>query len=180
MTFDAQLALLLNSLTGQSSVIDGLIVFLASDLAYLLPIVLLVLVFFSRYPTREKWELLLVTFISSIVARLGVVEFIRFFYHRPRPFLVLPVHQLLTDTAWSFPSGHATFFFAMATAVYLYHKKWGIFFFGATILMTVSRVIAGVHYPSDILGGAVIGVLIAYGTFSIARRMSTQKQNQAS
>ena len=85
--------------------------------------------------------------------------------------MVLDVHQLLPETSWSFPSGHATFFFAMATAIYLYNKKWGIFFFAATVLMTVSRVVSGIHYPFDIIGGAVIGIAVAYLTFSVARRI---------
>ena len=170
MTFDAQLALLFNNVTGLSPLLDEVIVFLASDLAYVLPIILLALVFSSQYSRREKWELLLVAFLSSIVARVGVAELIRSFYHRPRPFSVLPIHQLLTDTAWSFPSGHATFFFALATAVYLYNRKWGIGFFIAAGIMAVSRVIAGVHYPSDIIGGALIGILVALGIFYSVRR----------
>lgn len=170
MALDTQIFYLLNNLAGQSRTFDAVVVFLASYLPYLLIVLFLALVFFWHYPKWEKWELLLVVGISSVIARFGVTELIRFFYHRPRPFLVLPVHQLLTDSAWSFPSGHATFFFALSTAVYLYNKKWGIGFFIATIFITVSRVIAGIHYPSDIVGGACIGIVVAYATFYFARR----------
>lgn len=172
MLLDIQLLHFLNSIGGQSGLLDWFIIFLASYLAYILPAVLLGLVFFSQYLKRQKWELLLVVAISSLIARFGVTELIRYFYHRPRPFLTLPTHQLLTETSWSFPSGHATFFFAFSTAVYLYNKKWGVGFFIATILMTVSRVIAGIHYPSDILGGAVIGMLVAYAFFHLVRRIT--------
>ncbi|MDP1689667.1 MAG: phosphatase PAP2 family protein [bacterium] len=171
MALDTSLFYLLNNLAGQSSLLDGVIVFFASYLAYILGALFFALVFFSAYSKREKWELLLVVGISSVVARFGVTELIRFFYHRPRPFLDLPVHQLLTSTEWSFPSGHATFFFAVATAVYLHNKKWGIGFFIATVLMTVSRVAAGIHYPSDIIVGAFIGIVVAYATFYGARRV---------
>lgn len=175
MALDTQLFYLLNNLAGQSRVFDSIVVFLASYLAYILVALFLALVFFSQYPRRKKWEIVLVTGTSAVIARLGVTELIRFLYPRPRPFSVLPVHQLLTDTAWSFPSGHATFFFAMATAIYFYNKKWGIGFFIATILITVSRVIAGVHYPSDIIGGALIGVLVAYGVVSVVRMIVAAK-----
>lgn len=68
--------------------------------------------------------------ISAAIARFGLVEIIRLFYHRPRPFLALPqIHALFMDTEWSFPSGHASFFFAMAMANYLYNKKWGVVFY---------------------------------------------------
>lgn len=172
MTFDIQLLYLLNSAAGKSPLLDGLIVFLASYLAYIVVIIFLALVSISQYSKREKWEILLVVGVSTLVARFGVTELIRLFIHRPRPFSDLPVNQLLTSTEWSFPSGHATFFFALSTAVYLYNKKWGIWFFIATIFITVSRVISGIHYPSDIIGGAFIGIVVAYATFYIARRMS--------
>lgn len=175
MTLDTQLFSLLNNLAGQSPLLDEIIVFFASYLAYILPIVLLGLVYFSQYPKRGKWELILVAGISSIISRFGITELIRFFYNRPRPFVALPyVHQLLTETSWSFPSGHATFFFALATAVYLYNKKWGIWFFIATILITVSRVIAGIHYLSDIIAGAIVGIAVAYATYYFARRISAK------
>jgi len=171
MTLDTQLFYLLNGLSGQSPFLDEVIVFFASYLAYILIALFLVFLFFSQYTKREKMQIFLVTVISAFVARFGITEIIRFFYHRPRPFLDLPVHQLLTENSWSFPSGHATFFFALATAVYLYHKKLGIIFFIATILMTASRVIAGIHYPSDIIGGALIGIIVAHGVFYFYRKV---------
>lgn len=170
---DAQLALLLNGMAGQSPFLDGAIVFLASYLAYGLLVLLLVFALLSSYLWREKMELLLIAGVSALVARFGVAEFIRLFYHRPRPFTDLPVDQLLTSTEWSFPSGHATFFFALATAVYLYNKKWGITFFIMTILMTISRVIVGIHYPLDILGGAIIGIGVGCATFYLVRTVTT-------
>ncbi len=175
---DTQLFYLLNSVAGQSSFLDGVIVFLASYLGYILLLLFLALLLFSQYSKREKAHILLVTGISSLIARFGITELIRFFYHRPRPFIDLPVNQLLTSNEWSFPSGHATFFFAMATALFLYNKKWGIGFFIAAILMSVSRVIAGIHYPSDIVGGAIIGIIVAYATFSIARKIAVEPTHQ--
>ena len=172
MNLDTQIFFFLNSLVGKSLFLDGLIVFCASYLAYLVVVALIALVFFSHYSKLEKWTILVVAGTASIIARFGIADLIRVFYQRPRPFLVLPTHQLITDSAWSFPSGHATFFFALSTAVYLYNKKWGIWFFGATILITVSRVIAGIHYPSDILGGALIGIATAYVTVHVVRRMT--------
>lgn len=172
MTFDTQLFYLLNSFAGKSPFLDSVIVFCATYLAYLVVIALLALVFLSRYSKREKWMLLIVAGTASVIARFGITELIRAFSHRPRPFATLPdVHYLLTDSAWSFPSGHAAFFFALSTVLYLYDKKWGTGFFIATIVITVSRVIAGVHYPSDIIGGAIIGIGTAYGIVFLAQKV---------
>lgn len=178
MTFDTQLFFLLNGLAGQSPALDGVIIFFAQYLAYLLVVLFLALLFFSQYRKGEKLWILLVAGASSIIAGFVLTPLIRFFYHHPRPFVVLQVHQLLTDSSWSFPSRHAAFFFALATALYLYNKKWGTFFFIAAALMGTGRVIAGVHYPSDILGGALIGVAVAYATFYVAHKITAPKAPQ--
>lgn len=166
MAFDTQLLYLLNNVAGQSPFLDGIIVFFATYLAYILILIFLVLVLFSHYQKREKWEILLVTGISAVIARFGITELIRFFYHHPRP----SVYQLLAENSWSFPSGHAMFFFALATAIYLYNKRWGFWFYIAAVLIGVARVMAGVHYPSDIVGGAILGSLTAYIVFCIAKK----------
>lgn len=178
MALDASAVLFLNALAGQSPLLDWIIVFLASYLPYILVILFVALVFFSRYPRWQKLQILFVAAVASVVAKYGVTELIRFFYHRPRPFSVLPVHELLTNGAWSFPSGHAAFFFALATAVYLYNKTWGIGFFIAAALVSLGRVAAGVHYLSDVVAGALIGIAVAYVVFHIARRLTPPQQNQ--
>ena len=168
--FDLKLFYLFNNLAEQSRIFDTLVVFLAEYFQYFLIAIFLILLFFSRYAKREKLRLFWVTVISIIVARLGVTEFVRFFYQRPRPFVTYQVHRLLSENEWSFPSGHSAFFFAMAMAIYFYNKKWGIGFFLAAILMNISRIIAGVHYPTDIIGGAVIGMAAAYIVFYFAEK----------
>ena len=161
MPIDVKIFYFFNNLAGRWPVFDALVIFIADYLQYFLIIAFLFVLFFSTYKKKEKIKIFLVTAISAAIARLGFVSLIRVFYHRPRPFLTLPVYQLIADNSFSFPSGHAAFFFAMAMAIYFYNKKWGAWFFIAAFLISVARVIAGVHYPTDILAGAVIGVLIA-------------------
>ncbi|TSC78363.1 MAG: Bacitracin transport permease, PAP2 [Parcubacteria group bacterium Gr01-1014_29] len=173
MTLDVTLLYFLNNLTGRSQVFDALTVFLASYLQYVLIAAFLLLLYVSAYSKQEKLALFLTATLSMVIARLGVTEIIRFFYHRPRPFLAYQLHQLISENKWSFPSGHSAFFFAMATAIYLYNKKWGIGFFIAAMVMNISRIVAGVHYPSDILGGMIVGMVVAYVVFYIAERKKT-------
>lgn len=113
----------------------------------------------------KKRELLMIVqaFVSAVVARFVFTEIIRYFYNRPRPFEVLDnVYQLVQHSpGGSFPSGHAAFFFALAMGVFFYRKRWGILFYAAALAISFSRVAAGIHWTSDILGGAVVGILSA-------------------
>ena len=61
----------------------------------------------------------------------------------------------------SFPSSHAVNNFALATLFSFYYRKWTWAFVTWASLIALSRPAVGVHYPSDILGGAVIGTAVA-------------------
>ncbi|MBI4114397.1 MAG: phosphatase PAP2 family protein [Candidatus Niyogibacteria bacterium] len=177
MEWDVQIFHFFNNAAGHSRLFDASILFFASYLQYVLVVGFLLFLFLAKYRKQEKFRIFLVTAASIIIARLGVTEIIRFLYHRPRPFLSLHAEKLLSDgqifysdTTWSFPSGHSAFFFAMAGAIYLYNKKWGTGFFIAAIVMNVSRIIAGVHYPSDILVGMAVGIIVAYLIFYLIEK----------
>src|SRR3989344_739058 len=167
---DLKLFYFFNNLAGQSRVFDVITVFFAEYSQYFLVALFLLLLYFSGYTKPEKLRVFWVTITSIIISRYVVTELIRFFYPRPRPFAAYQVRQLLSDGNWSFPSGHSAFFFALAAAIYLYNKKWGTGFFIAAILISASRVIAGVHYPSDILGGMFVGMFSAYIVFYLAEK----------
>ena len=75
---------------------------------------------------RKYLKMVIRAFLSAILARFVIVNFIRWLWQRPRPFIDNHVNLLLTHNSSSFPSGHAAFFFALSTIVYLYNKKAGI------------------------------------------------------
>lgn len=149
-----------NSLAERSSLGNKLIVFFAQYLPYLVVVVFIVLLYFSIYPRREKIYIFLVGIFAAIVSRFGITVLIRYLYYRPRPFITYQVHQLIPESNGSFPSGHASFLFALAATIYLYNKKWGIWVFIISLFICIARIMAGVHYPSDILAGIIVGVTV--------------------
>ena len=122
-----------------------------------------VLILFLIKDFRKYWKMAVTAFISAVLARFIITEIIRWLRNRPRPFVESQVNLLLPHSAnGSFPSGHAAFFFALSLTVYFYNKKAGILFFIASTLICISRVFSGLHWPSDILGGAVVGLFAAW------------------
>ncbi|MBI2475667.1 MAG: phosphatase PAP2 family protein [Candidatus Taylorbacteria bacterium] len=166
---------LLNGLAGQSMLLDRLIVFLAVYLVYIIAAVFILGIIFWRASRSEKIKTAAIALISVAVSRGIFVEAIRFFYHHPRPFAALPgARQLFPETGYSFPSGHTAFFFALSAVVYHYHKKAGVTFFVLSAIMGLARIAAGVHYPFDIIGGALIGWLVGFGICALAKRFSVK------
>lgn len=68
-------------------------------------------------------------------------------------------------SSWSFPSGHTSSAFASATAIFAANKKWGIGAYAFAALMGFTRLYLGVHYFTDVLAGAVVGII--YGIIGI-------------
>ena len=91
---------------------------------------------------------------------------------RPRPFLGFPGQVLLISPphSYSFPSGHAASSFAAATVLWRTNRKFGSVGFVLAVLIAFSRVFLFVHYPSDVLAGAILGVLCALLTCFVLRR----------
>jgi undecaprenyl-diphosphatase len=140
---------------------EDLVIFLANYLGWILLlgfIVYEVVRFVRGY--RNSLPSLLFVLSCSLGAWL-LAEVLQFFLTSPRPFVVLEgVRQLVSANGNSFPSGHAAFFFALGYAVAKYHPRLGaVYLFGAG-LIGLARVAAGVHWPSDVLAGFILGSLV--------------------
>ncbi|QUQ66140.1 phosphatase PAP2 family protein [Kutzneria sp. CA-103260] len=86
-----------------------------------------------------------------------------------RPFQTHEVHQLLDHAPGvSLPSDHSTASFAVAVAVWFFvSAKWGPYFMGVAALIAVSRVFVGVHYPADIVAGALVAVVAGLAVWGV-------------
>ena len=120
----------------------------------------------KKYP-RFLWE----SFVAAVLSRGIVTELIRFFWEKPRPFVEQNIAPLIEHTASSsFPSGHAALFFALGTILYFYNKKAGVVFLLGAAVLSSARVFAFLHWPSDIVVGALIGIASAILVVYLSRR----------
>ncbi len=151
---------LINQFAGRWIFLDAIGIFFAKYSGYVLVAILLSFLFFGN--KNKNFKMVIEAFLSAIFSRFVIVNIIRFIYSRPRPFVNHQVHLLITETGGSFPSGHAALFFALSFIVYFFNKKAGITFLIISFLMGIARIFVGVHYPSDILGGILVGYFSAW------------------
>lgn len=155
----------------QSQVLDGSIVFFAVYFPYVVIILagLFLLfhheIFRADSPTRVFWEkkreILMVFFSGGTAWFIAVI--LKNLVQATRPFLsFINISPLFAETGFAFPSGHATFFSALAFSIFFLHKKAGYWFMFFALLIGVARIIGGVHFPVDILGGYALGFIVSY------------------
>jgi len=163
MNMDLYLFNIINQWAGKWLFLDEIAVFCAVYLGYILVVASIGLLFFSF----KKWKKIIsFAFLSALLSRFVIVEIIRYFFFIDRPFVSEKVNLLIQHSATpSFPSGHASFYFALAGVIFLKNKKIGSLFFLSAFLISFSRVFVGVHWVSDILAGFGIGTLLACGVY---------------
>jgi undecaprenyl-diphosphatase len=124
-------------------------------------IVLVILAWFADWGRAPQRRAILVIGILGALLALGINVAIGHFYFRPRPFLALPgIHPLLPRKAdSSLYSDHVCIATALAMSLFLTRRRLGYVAALLAVLLALGRVGAGVHYPSDVIIGAVAGLV---------------------
>jgi undecaprenyl-diphosphatase len=166
--FDSTTVLFLNKFVGKSRFLDGLVE-LISDTALLNGCILFVaflwLIWFRDKREESRIRLLMGGVAAALTGGLSrMLQFILPSHVRP---LYSPDLRLTwpIGVKWgslshwnSFPSDHASFCFALATVIWIRDRRLGTFAFFWAAIANFARIYLGYHYPTDILGGAVLGI----------------------
>lgn len=127
---------------------------------------------------RIKREQVLHAILAFVLAWI-IADIIKLLFPTVRPFLINGGQSLVLfpEKNGAFPSGHTAAAFGLATTIWLHDRKVGLFYIILALVVGASRVLANVHYPVDILGGAVVGILMAFGIekahlFELLKRLS--------
>lgn len=184
---DQQIFSWLYNLANKNQLLDWLFIFLADYLFYILIAIFLWLILKEK-DWRRRFYFGALTIISITLSRGIITPIIRFFYDRPRPFVADNIEPLINHiTTHSFPSGHLAIFTPIFLILFLINRRLGFWFFVGAILIGIGRVATGVHWPSDIIGGIVVGALGFFATYYLLRfkgltshARTTSYQNQKS
>lgn len=154
----------------KNPVLDRVMVFFSSigNAGFLWLLIAIILLLQKRY---QKCGITLI--IALTLASFLGNEVFKPLFGRVRPCNKFPEVELLINrlhTA-SFPSGHTMAAFTSATVLYCYQRRYGLLAFAVAGMIAFSRLYLFVHYPSDVLGGIIFGVvnalIIVYGTKKI-------------
>ena len=126
---------------------------------------------FYLLSSKENTKILLGVLFAITISDL-VLSILKGAYFRPRPYQILSgvYNPLGLDEGSSFPSGHATRAFAVAALITMQKGKKYALLPLLSVGAAFSRVIIGLHFPSDVLGGAFLGIALAVVSVSFLSR----------
>ncbi|MDO4229249.1 MAG: phosphatase PAP2 family protein [Capnocytophaga sp.] len=157
---------------------DAFWLFITNALNWIPFFALLLYIIFRFFP-REKWKILIFTLLSLFTTVL-ITNTTKEIVRRIRPLndeLLLPYLRVITpQNGYSFFSGHTSNSFAICIFLFLVFRqkmRWSFWIFVWAIPYSYSRLYLGVHFPSDVLVGMIVGTSVAYIYFRLYNRKHT-------
>lgn len=148
-----------NSLnTQKAALLKPLFVVTGSYLAYVLLLMASVLILRINEAKKRLYYIFLSAL--SVIISWGVISSImKVFWYLPRPFVYFKFDPMVRHGLDSgLPSDHMAFFVPLALVVFEINKKWGTIAIILTVVMGIGRVFLGLHWPTDILTGIIVGI----------------------
>jgi len=135
----------------------------------------IILLFFKK--TRKCGIFMLISMAIGVIIGNGIIKNL---VARPRPCWIDESINLLISNPkdFSFPSGHTLASFEAAITILLFNRKWGIVALITAILVGISRMYLFVHFPTDVLAGAVLGTVIATLVYFIGNKIEKNIKNK--
>ncbi len=161
MNFNLSFFNFLNGLAVDYPALDSTFVFMGNGFTYVAVVILIYFLLAHEDKKRGVQEVLMMVGVAFLAWFFA--HYLKSVFDTQRPFVsisgIVPLFQHEADGA--FPSGHATFFSALAVMMWFYHRRIALSLGAVAIIVGLGRVISGVHFPIDILGGYILGFLIS-------------------
>ena len=154
--FNQNLFLEIFHLSRQNSLVDFFMIFGAEYLVYI-AFVLIVFIFWKNFKKDKNAIILL---LLSLLTSLIIIRLVEYIFYEPRPFLTYSINPLIYQpTDGSFPSLHTATITVLAISFFSIKRKYRQLMIVPIFWTGFARVYTGVHFPGDILGGIIIGIV---------------------
>lgn len=141
-------------INNRNEILNTIIVWLT---AWYILVLIAVIISIFIYVNKSKRKYIIPLWLSGIIS-YGLANLLKFIITRPRP----DVMQLVQETSYSFPSSHATVVFSLLPILCIKFKKLMPLWITFGILIILTRLYVGVHYPSDIIAGSILGLIVGF------------------
>ncbi|MFE4145190.1 undecaprenyl-diphosphatase [Peribacillus sp. YIM B13472] len=171
---NSKLFRMINNLGKQYTDLNPFFVFIAEYMIFFLVLAVLMFLFSRRNKNRI---MVICAFITLVISEL-LAKIAGQFHSNNQPFAELPNVNRLVEKAVnnSFPSDHTIIFFSFCITFWLFKRGWGILWVILAVLVGISRIWIGVHYPADVLVGAIISIVSATSVYKIVLKLSLTKK----
>ncbi|MEI7596582.1 MAG: phosphatase PAP2 family protein [Bacteroidota bacterium] len=177
--FDKSLFIFLNGL--HLDFLDP-VMFAISGTWLWIPLYIFIIYTLSKYYRKETWWILLAIAITVILSDQTSVHLFKNVFQRLRPCqnsefdLIIHLYKGKCGGLYGFVSSHAANTASVATLLFLFfckNWKWGIALFLYAAITSYSRIYLGVHYPADVIGGALLGIfcgILVYQFYQLIKK----------
>ena len=157
--------------------INPLFIFFAEYTVYCLMLVLL----FYWLTRNTQNKVMVVSAVISFFIAEATGKLIGLLYSHQQPFAVWSgVNKLIEkEVGNSFPSDHTIVFFSVCISIALFRKRFWYLWVALALILSISRIYVGVHYPVDILVGALLGTIAAILVYKFISRQRWIRQSIA-
>lgn len=143
-----------------------LIIFCAQALIFIAVVYAVLHVYFKHEKRHHIRHIAMV--LGAAVLSWVMAHFLKDIVAHPRPDLAMAL--INPGDPYSFPSGHASFMFALAFAMHVFDKKAARILFILAVLTGIARVLVGVHFWYDIVGGVALGLIVSIVVVTLGKR----------
>ena len=158
--------------------LDGVFSFISNSAPFIAPLIPIFIILFGIVKKEKKTWITGLWIGAPYLLSVIISNILKYTVERPRPFISYSfIQKLSPGGSGSFPSGHTSDAFSIAMIIsLLFPRKIVIIpMFAWAILVGYSRMDLGVHYPSDVLGGAIIGVISSLICFRFYKKFKRDK-----
>lgn len=140
--------------------------------------IILALVLICIKKTRRCGVLIILSLVTGLILGNGILKNL---IARSRPCWIDQSIPLLIPNPhdYSFPSGHTLASFEAAIMIFLHNKKWGIVAIIIALFISFSRMYLFVHFPTDILGGIILGAIISISLYHLWNKLEKIREEKS-